>query len=1559
MEDSGQTEAMRRTLVAFKDLRAKLAEAERVRTEPIAIVGMGCRFPGGSATPAAYWQLLQEGRDAVSEVPPERWDIETYYDPDPEAPGKMYTRCGGFLQERVDQFDSQVFGIPPREVVSMDPQQRLLLEVSWEALELAGQAPDGLIGSSIGVFIGISTTDYHDLMVRVGDPAIIDPYVGAGTMPSIAAGRISYALGLQGPCFPVDTACSSSLVSVHLAMQSLRRGECRMALAAGVNLMLSPESSIYFCKLRALSPSGRCHTFDSAADGYARGEGCGVVLLKRLGDALVDGDDVLAVIRGSAVNHDGRSGGLTVPNGPSQQEVMRHALENAGVEPREVSYLEAHGTGTALGDPIEAQSISRIFGLDRNAEDPLLVGSVKTNFGHLEAAAGVASIIKVVLALQHQTIPPHLHFRTLNPHIAEFGLDFEIPTEPVAWTAGENGRIAGISSFGISGTNAHLVIEEAPPVSRPSVEADRPLHVLTLSTKDAGALSSLAQRYQKYIEEKPSSLFADICFTANTGRARFEHRLAFVGATSGQVAQKLSEWNAGRAGEGILQHVCTGTGAPKAAFLFTGEERVFSGMCHGLYLTASVFRQGLEECDELVQGLGGQSLISILYPDSGTGVLLKDNGMSRVALFAIEYALATLWESWNIVPGAVYGEGVGEYVAACTAGAMSLETALQMVFRRDEVAPKDAGAIRAPQKAMIASLTGQYVGRNQALDNHYWQRQMQEEPNLEAAIGTLGDENYSLLLEIGPVPVFEQRSSLALVDKGFHWFASMQEGCHEWEKVMETLAHLFVFGVEVDWKEVDRDYARRKVSLPTYPFQRKRYWFDATMPWASADSEDNLEIPVTIPKDSNIFGQLTQVSTALRPGLMCIYIQRQLAHILGIEVSEIPLDGDIIALGIDSLMTMELINRFKQDLKFPIYPREVFAYPVIQALASYLVGEFERTWEEGSRPSLEIARSDELELPPLVPDPTLLVNSSAPRNPPIVLMLSAPRSGSTLLRVMLAGHPALFAPPELHLLPFANLEERHLQLGGSYLDEGLLRAFMELHQKEGDETRVFLEQLIEEKTDVREIYRMLQEGAGGRLLVDKSPTYAGSLETLQRGEALFSDTRYICLVRHPYEVIESFVRNRMDRLVDLDGDDPYKIAEQVWATANRNILHILQSVDSERRMFVRFEELVTEPQRVATEICTFLDIPYDPALIRPYQGERMTDGVTTKSLSVGDPNFLTRNQIDPSRAEVWKEVHLPQPLGEAASGVARELGYELSVADGKNEAALTAVHERFLEIGGFTTCICDWGPEDGPIVLCLHGILDQAMVWEEVALQLARQGYRVVAPDLRGHGRSQHTALGSAYHLLDFVTDIDALVQELKVGSVVLVGHSLGALVASLLAAGRPGLARKLVLVEPPVLRQGSQEDGAKILTTYLDYTVSTPVHKVLPDLEVAAKRLRGAMPSLSAEWAERLARRNTEQADGGVRWRWDPRLRTRLGTAFGGMYGGPEFLQELCGCIEIPAELVFGADSELNFPDHFLETVLPAARRITVPGGHHPHLVAPTRLADIISQGLVVADAE
>ncbi len=544
--------------------QAVVAPAISSHTE-VAIIGVGCRFPGGAADPQAFWEVLRDGVDGISEIPPSRWDVRAYFDADPDKPGTMNSQYGGFVSS-IDQFDAAFFGIAPREAVSMDPQQRLLLEVIWNALEHAGQAPDQLSGTDTGVFVGISTNDYAGLIDQAG---LADSYRSTGNAASIAAGRISYALGLQGPSLAVDTACSSSLVAVHLACQSVRSGECRMAVAGGVNLILSPTSTVALSALHMLAPDGRCKTFDAGANGFVRGEGCGVVVLKRLADAVADGDRVLAVIRGTAVNQDGRSSGLTAPNGPAQQAVIRRALAAAGVAPAAVQYVEAHGTGTALGDPIEVQALGAVLGEGRAATDPVVIGSVKSNIGHLEAAAGVAGLIKVVLALAHGEIPAQLHFRAPNPYIAWGTLPVAVAQTRQPWPAGAPLRLAGVSSFGFGGTNAHVVVEEGPRAPSAAVGNARPLSLLTLSAKSAAALHQLTERVHRHLatvdDEAPA--FAEVCFTAYVGRAHFAHRLAVVAATASDARAQLEASLQGAAPAGVVRGEAPAAGSSRLARL--------------------------------------------------------------------------------------------------------------------------------------------------------------------------------------------------------------------------------------------------------------------------------------------------------------------------------------------------------------------------------------------------------------------------------------------------------------------------------------------------------------------------------------------------------------------------------------------------------------------------------------------------------------------------------------------------------------------------------------------------------------------------------------------------------------------------------------------------------------------------------------------------------------------------------------------------------------------------------------------------------------------------------
>lgn len=531
-------DVLRKNLAELKKTRLKLESLERMHNEPIAIIGLSCRLPGGANDPENYWKLLVTGKDGISEVPKDRWNIDEYYDPDSDAPGKIITRNGGFI-DNVDLFDPEFFRISHREAGAMDPQQRVLLEVVWEAIERAAIAPSSLENSLTGVFIGASYDD-HAALIQMSSVDMLGPYSALSISLSALNGRISYTLGLLGPSMTVDTACSSSLVSLHLACNSLQRGECNLAIAGGIYLILSPTLFIILSRAKMLAPDGHCKTFDISADGYARGEGAGILILKRLSDAERDHDNILAIIRSSSVNQDGPSSGLTVPNRVAQAKLIEKALADAKLNPTDISYVEAHGTGTELGDPIEVGAIKDVYGKGRSLENPLFLGSVKSNIGHLEGAAGVAGIIKVILSLNNEIIPPNLHFHQINPKIDLDAIPAKIITTPTPWKYDvARVRRAGISSFGFTGTNAHVIIEEPPKFKPEKSNVDeRPLHILTLSAKSDIALSSKVENIQRILNSTDYSL-ADICYTLNTGRNHEKYRIAIIAKDINELKLKL------------------------------------------------------------------------------------------------------------------------------------------------------------------------------------------------------------------------------------------------------------------------------------------------------------------------------------------------------------------------------------------------------------------------------------------------------------------------------------------------------------------------------------------------------------------------------------------------------------------------------------------------------------------------------------------------------------------------------------------------------------------------------------------------------------------------------------------------------------------------------------------------------------------------------------------------------------------------------------------------------------------------------------------------------------
>jgi len=908
--------ALKDAVVEIRRLRAELDKAQKSHGEPVAVVAMACRFPGGASDPDSYWQLLRDGTCAVKPSPEGRWDIDAWLDPDPDAAGRLYSQHGGYLSD-VDAFDPEVFGISPREAKGMDPQQRILLEVAWEALERAGLSSRKLRGSNTGVYIGISTDDYDHLSSQAYES--IDAWNGLGTMRSVAAGRIAYTFGLEGPALLFDTSCSSSLTAIHQACRDLQTGAVSMAVAGGVNLILTPRLNITLSRLKALSPDGLCKTFDATANGYVRGEGCGVVILKALSQARRDGDSILAVIRGSAINHDGQSNGLTAPNGQVQERLLRQALEAAGVGPDQVQYVETHGTGTSLGDPIEVHALGAVYGSGHSRESPLRIGSVKTNIGHLEAAAGVAGFIKTVLSLQKREIAPHLHFETPNPHIAWERLPLTVPVEVEAWErrAGGDKRRAAVSAFGMSGTNVHVVLEEHPPEPAVSPALQRPWHLLALTAQSDTALDAVVGDYLQHLQTSAQPELADLCYSANTGRTPLDRRAVFTASSHDDLLATMQAYLTRRQTRKTQPADAQFLGSPphvspvaQIGFLFTGQGSQYRRMGRELYDTQPIFSETIDLCNEVLLPILGVSLHSLLDDELD---LLKQTRYTQPSLFSLQCALYRLWEAWGVRPHAVMGHSVGEYAAAWAAGVFDLEQGLALVAERArlmQLMPSDGAMIvvlgpegrvrdilpqvqgdvavaslngpnnivlsgddeairratqilegegltcrplnvshafhsshmdgmladlekfaanmefREPSIPLISNLTGRALQPGE-LNPGYWSAHTRQTVQFQDGIQTMAATGCRYFLELGPAPVLTGMGRAGLADTDMVWLPSLRPGVSDWKQLLSCAGELFVHNVPVDFEAVDGLYAAERCALPTYPFQRKRFWLEA------------------------------------------------------------------------------------------------------------------------------------------------------------------------------------------------------------------------------------------------------------------------------------------------------------------------------------------------------------------------------------------------------------------------------------------------------------------------------------------------------------------------------------------------------------------------------------------------------------------------------------------------------------------------------------------------------------------------------------------------------------
>ncbi|MGW6269158.1 type I polyketide synthase [Streptomyces sp. NPDC055060] len=1018
-EGAARVQRALRTLLEERDrLRQENEALKADRGAPIAVVAMACRYPGGVSSPEDLWEVVREGRDVVDAFPQDRgW--RDVYDPDPDTAGSAYVRHGGFLRD-VAGFDANFFGISPREALATDPQQRLLLETSWEVFERAGIVPAGVRGTDVGVFTGVSSPEYGARFLEA-DQHELEGYLLHGSTLSVASGRVAYEMGFTGPALSVDTACSSSLVALHLAAHALRSGECSLALAGGASVMSTPVTLVEFSRQRALSADGRCKAFADGADGTGWAEGVGVLLLERLSDARRNGHPVLAVLRGSAVNQDGASNGLTAPNGLAQEKVIRKALANAGVSAREVDVVEAHGTGTALGDPIEAGALLASYGQDRAAGRPLWLGSVKSNMGHAQAAAGVAGVIKMVMAMRHAFLPQTLHADTPSQHVDWASGAVELLVKGREWSRPDGPRRAAVSSFGVSGTNAHVILEEAPAseqAPRPAPDPDGAAGPVpwVVSGKSAAALEAQAQRLKDFVTAQAEVSVADVGLSLAVSRSAFRHRAVVTGAEREPLLKQLAE------------PVVRGTADidGKTVFVFPGQGAQWAGMAVELVDSSPVFAARLAECARAIEAHVKWRILDVLREVEGTPSLERIEVVQPV-LFAVMVSLAEMWRASGVVPAAVVGSSQGEIAAACVAGALSLEDAARVVVLRsqlfaDELVGRGAVAsvalpraevearlepwgerlsvagVNGPRAATVAgetealeelvaalekegvrarvvaatvashcaqvdrlrerildllgfvepragsvpmysTVTGEVLDGSE-LDAGYWFDNCRRPVAFEPVVRSLLADGFRAFVESSAHPVLTWGVLETAEEAGSEVVAvgSLRRGEGGLERFYTSLGEVWVRGVDVDWPAVFADRPARVVDLPTYAFQRRRYWLNAPSHAASTVEMPSAELP----EDEDDTVPLADKLAALPDGdaetFVLDHVLEKVAVVLGHPSADtIDPDQKFGDIGFDSMLSVELSKRLAATTGLKLRANVVLRYPTPKLIAGHLM----------------------------------------------------------------------------------------------------------------------------------------------------------------------------------------------------------------------------------------------------------------------------------------------------------------------------------------------------------------------------------------------------------------------------------------------------------------------------------------------------------------------------------------------------------------------------------------------------------------------------------------------
>ncbi|HBI21402.1 MAG TPA: polyketide synthase [Legionella sp.] len=1411
----------------------------------IAIIGMGCRFPGAKNS-EEYWANLCAGTHSVTTLSEET--LREAGVPEHLLQDSRYVKQVG-LMEGTENFDAAFFGYSPLEAKMIDPQQRVFLEVAWTALEDAGYIPQQF-KSPVGVFAGSAPNKYFLYHLFGRNPSEVGGYdweiddFPVGVNADALSARLSYKLGLTGPSVSVQTACSTSLVAVALACDSLLNFNCDLALAGGVAILLPSQSGYLYQEGGMLSKSGTCRSFDATADGSVFGSGAGVVVLKRLQDALDDNDHIHGVIRGWAVRNDGANrAGYTAPGVEGQANVVVEAQVAAGVRPEDISYIETHGSATPVGDPIEIASLTRAFSrAPTDLRGTCSIGSVKSNVGHLDAAAGIAGLIKTTLALKNRILPKTLHFEKANPAIDFDNSPFIVQNETLNPWISTKPLIAGVSSFGLGGTNAHIILEEPPVRTESSVMDVGEISILPLSTMTPHALDKLTTQILDVVKSYQTNVpIQDAAYTLALGRTAFQHRAALV-VSADKTQIKIIKNKIANNKQGVT-------------FLFPGVGDQFPGSFRALYEQDGVFGKEIRRVAQEFKKHIDIDLIDYLYPtkaskdttpqpvadedginflrmlgrnDTQADVNMQGTTVAQPACFAIEYALARQLISWGIIPKALLGHSIGEFVAACVSGALSFDDAVALVAVRataieklpsgsmlaiplsqEELTPllldgvwisavnaqnltvvsgtheaidvfqrrlaadghvcqklrtthpfhsellRQAADIlvdrardvtmHVPKIPYISNVTGTWITAEQLNSPEYWGEHLCKPVQFEAGVNTIcGIENLGICIEVGPGQTLEnytrqiarkRRPELNVFRTGASYFESKSAAQ---AILMETIANAWVHGVPVNWKAFYQEKKRNRIPMPTYPFDSKRYWIERDMQPTSVSvsalhhvDSSGFQMDAFVPVDLNLS------SGEPRPEMDTPYVAatNEIEHKL-VELwkslfgyADIGVHDDFVSLGGHSLLALQFANKLWREHQVEVAISALLDHSTIASLAlhlepvfitrlistngqdielkptlsvdnkevtsaileQYITDHFTRSLNRSVLLDSALTANDVLHtLPELIralrrdfdfklyPNEVSAYRSAlefvaylttelSQYNPavcdqnetdtfidprPIVFILSAVRSGSTLLRVMLAGHPQLFCPPEFHLLAYSSMQEREASDRAPDKNQGIESALVEAFGIDRSEAAEYVLKMTLENRSPTEFVSQIAAAVPDRLLIDKSPGNANNIQTLQRIKTAFPNAKFICLFRHPYSVIDSVVKNRFVKLMGGGATNPFDFGEFIWSRSNGNILDFVETLDSSDVLQIKYENLVTQPAAIARTLCDFLQVPFTDAILAPYSGRRMRDGL-------GDPNFLDHDGIDARLANAWKTVKLPRSLNRSCRLIARSLDYEI------------------------------------------------------------------------------------------------------------------------------------------------------------------------------------------------------------------------------------------------------------------------------------------------------------